>query len=95
MTSGAPGQVRSATTMRDTYRVSLGYPVIGPFLAYKCLIDLNYAQQTPFSEMDHVVPGPGARDGSRPSTRGWHTPRSPGSASAAASSSPVAWMPLP
>ncbi len=47
MTSGAPGQVRSATTMRDTYRVSLGYPAIGPFLAYKCLIDLNYAPWMP------------------------------------------------
>ncbi|WP_421107032.1 nucleotide kinase domain-containing protein [Streptomyces sp. NEAU-S77] len=65
MTSGAPEQVRSAPTMDDAYRVLLGYPAIGPFLAYQYLIDLNYAQQMPFSEMDFVVPGPGARDGIR------------------------------
>ena len=35
------------------------------FLAYQYLIDLNYAAGLGFSEMDFVVPGPGARDGIR------------------------------
>ncbi|WP_328842858.1 nucleotide kinase domain-containing protein [Streptomyces sp. NBC_00258] len=65
MTSGAPERVLDAATMREVYEVLLGYPALGPFLAYQFAIDLNYAPQLPFSEMDFVVPGPGARDGIR------------------------------
>ncbi|RYJ30696.1 hypothetical protein CU044_1039 [Streptomyces sp. L-9-10] len=65
MAGGAPERVLAAPTMKDAYEVLLGYPAIGPFLAYQYLIDLNYAAQMPFSEMDFVVPGPGARDGIR------------------------------
>ena len=50
------------------------YPGIGAFLAYQYLIDLNYAAGLGFSEMEFVVPGPGARDGIRkcfgPAARG-------------------------
>jgi len=35
-----------------------------PFLAYSTPSNLAYAPQLTFSEMDFVVPGPGARDGS-------------------------------
>ncbi|WP_162871668.1 nucleotide kinase domain-containing protein [Kitasatospora cineracea] len=65
MSGRAPERVLAAPTMRDAYEVLLGFPAIGPFLAYQYLIDLNYAAQMPFSEMDFVVPGPGARDGIR------------------------------
>jgi hypothetical protein len=65
MTSGAPERVLTAPSMRQAYDVLLGYPAIGPFLAYQYLIDLNYAAEMPFSESDFVVPGPGARDGIR------------------------------
>ncbi|WP_208621653.1 nucleotide kinase domain-containing protein [Streptomyces recifensis] len=65
MTAGAPEKILAASTLRDAYEVLLGYPAIGPFLAYQFVIDLNYAAQMPFSEMDFVVPGPGARDGIR------------------------------
>ncbi|MCQ9178632.1 hypothetical protein KMT30_06230 [Streptomyces sp. IBSBF 2953] len=65
MTSGAPERVAGASTMREAYEVLLGYPALGPFLAYQFTIDLNYAPQLTFSEMDFVVPGPGARDGIR------------------------------
>ncbi|MGW1532540.1 nucleotide kinase domain-containing protein [Streptomyces aureus] len=65
MTSGAPGRVARAATMKEAYKVLLGYPALGPFLAYQFTIDLNYAPQLAFSEMDFVVPGPGARDGIR------------------------------
>jgi len=33
------------------------------FLAYQFVTDINYSEITDFSEMDFVVPGPGARDG--------------------------------
>ncbi|MET8724061.1 nucleotide kinase domain-containing protein [Streptomyces misionensis] len=65
MTSGAPERVVGAATMREAYEVLLGYPALGPFLAYQFTIDLNYAPYLAFSEMDFVVPGPGARDGIR------------------------------
>lgn len=65
MTTGAPERVLGAATMRQAYEVLLGYPALGPFLAYQFTVDLNYAAQMPFSEMDFVVPGPGARDGIR------------------------------
>ncbi|MFJ9131292.1 nucleotide kinase domain-containing protein [Streptomyces sp. NPDC102340] len=65
MTSGAPERIGGAASMREAYEVLLSYPALGPFLAYQFLIDLNYAPQLPFSEMDFVVPGPGARDGIR------------------------------
>ncbi|MGW6954256.1 nucleotide kinase domain-containing protein [Streptomyces sp. PAN_FS17] len=64
MTADAPKRVLSAPTLQDAYQVLLGFPAIGPFLAYQFVIDLNYAAEMPFSEMDFVLAGPGARDGS-------------------------------
>ena len=40
-------------------------PTFGSFLAYQYTIDLNYSNIINFSEMDFVVPGPGAKDGIR------------------------------
>lgn len=41
------------------------YPMIGDFLGYQFLTDLNYGQLLDFSEMDFVIPGPGAASGLR------------------------------
>lgn len=65
MASGGPERVLAASSLREAFEVLLGFPAIGPFLAYQYVIDLNYAEQMPFSEMDYVVAGPGARDGIR------------------------------
>jgi hypothetical protein len=51
--------------MDAAYRLLLGVPTFGPFLAFQYLVDLNYSAFLGFSEMDFVVPGPGARDGMR------------------------------
>jgi len=40
-------------------------PGLEPFLAYQYVTDLNYSRHLGFSEMEFVVPGPGARDGIR------------------------------
>ena len=53
----------AARTMEEAYRVLLSIPGIGPFLAYQYVTDLNYSDHFNFSEMEFVVPGPGARDG--------------------------------
>jgi hypothetical protein len=61
----APAKVADAGSMAAAYNILAGYPGIGPFLAYQYLIDLNYGSGLGFSEMEFVVPGPGAKDGIR------------------------------
>jgi len=65
MRDQAPDRVAAAATMEEAFNVLARYPGIGAFLAYQYLIDLNYAAGLGFSEMDFVMPGPGARDGIR------------------------------
>lgn len=50
-------------TMREAFELLLSYPMIGEFLAYQYVTDLNYSGIVNFSEMEFVVPGPGALDG--------------------------------
>ncbi len=52
-------------TMQEGFQKLRAYPTIGDFLAYQFITDINYSELTDFSEMDFVVPGPGARDGLR------------------------------
>ena len=65
MGNQAPAQVADASSMSEAFHALASYPGIGGFLAYQYLIDLNYAPGLDFSEMEFVVPGPGARDGIR------------------------------
>ena len=65
LADGIPERITHMKRMRDVFEVLLSYPMIGDFLAYQYAIDLNYSELTSFSEMEFVVPGPGARDGIR------------------------------
>lgn len=58
-----PQRVAEARTMRKAFEILRSYPGVGDFLAYQFVIDLNYGESLNFSEMEFVVPGPGARDG--------------------------------
>ena len=60
-----PDQLAQARTMQEGFEILRGYPTIGDFLAYQFITDINYSEITGFSEMDFVIPGPGARDGLR------------------------------
>lgn len=51
--------------MSDGFELIKSYPMMGDFLAYQLLIDINYSELTSFSENEFVVPGPGARSGIR------------------------------
>jgi thymidylate kinase len=58
-----PLRIAEARTMLNGFNLLRSYPMIGDFLAYQYITDLNYSNLTDFSETEFVVPGPGARSG--------------------------------
>lgn len=52
--------IADARSLRELYERLLAVPSFGHFLAFQYAIDLNYSPCFDFSEMDHVVAGPGA-----------------------------------
>ncbi|MGH1432560.1 MAG: nucleotide kinase domain-containing protein [Neptuniibacter sp.] len=60
-----PDKIHQSPSMAEAYRHILAYPLIGQFLAYQYITDINYSEITDFSESEFTVPGPGARDGIR------------------------------
>jgi 5-hmdU DNA kinase-like protein len=60
-----PERLVAVRSMAEAYSLLRALPGIGPFLAYQFVTDLNYTNHLNFSEMEFVVPGPGARDGMR------------------------------
>lgn len=65
MQDGLSERIADARSMQEAFERLRAYPTIGDFLAYQFITDINYSEITDFSEMDFVVPGPGARDGLR------------------------------
>ena len=60
-----PDKLTEIRSMREGFNMLTSYSTIGNFLGYQFMTDINYSEITDFSEMDFVVPGPGARDGVR------------------------------
>lgn len=56
-------RIAGARTMLEAFTLLRSYPMIGDFLAYQYVTDLNYSNLTNFSEMQFVIPGPGAKGG--------------------------------
>jgi len=65
MADGLARKLAKTQKMQTAFELLKSYPTIGDFLAYQFVTDINYSEVTDFSEMDFVVPGPGARDGLR------------------------------
>lgn len=63
MRDRTPARLARARSLRQVFELLRSYPSMGEFLAYQFAIDLNYSELVDFSEMEFVVPGPGARDG--------------------------------
>jgi len=63
MSDEVPQRLAETRSMRQAFELLRSYPMLGDFLAYQFVTDLNYSELTDFSEMEFVVPGPGARDG--------------------------------
>jgi hypothetical protein len=62
---GVAERLARLNRMQLAFELLRAYPTIGDFLAYQFVTDINYSLITDFSEMDFVVPGPGAKDGIR------------------------------
>jgi NTP pyrophosphatase (non-canonical NTP hydrolase) len=60
-----PARLAEANSMKEAFGLIRNYPTIGDFLAYQYVTDINYSMVTNFTEMEFVVPGPGAIDGIR------------------------------
>jgi len=60
-----PDKLADARSMQQGFELLKSYPTLGDFLAYQFITDINYSEVTDFSEMEFVIPGPGARDGLR------------------------------
>ena len=65
MVDEVPRRIEGASSMAQSFEILRSYPTIGNFLAYQFATDLNYGDLIDFSEMEFVVPGPGALDGIR------------------------------
>ena len=63
MEDEVPRQIAGASSMKQAFEILRSYPTIGNFLGYQFVTDLNYSEICDFSEMEFVVPGPGALDG--------------------------------
>ena len=65
MADDLPKKLGDAKNMHQGFDLLREYPTIGDFLAYQFITDVNYSEITNFSEMEFVIPGPGALDGIR------------------------------
>ena len=63
MADEVPRRIADASSMQQAFEMLRSYPMIGNFLAYQFVTDLNYSEMVDFSEMEFVIPGPGAIDG--------------------------------
>jgi hypothetical protein len=60
-----PNRLADCKHMAEAFAILRSYPMLGNFLAYQYVIDINYSEVTNFSESEFVVPGPGAKSGLR------------------------------
>ena len=65
MADELPKKLADAKNMHKGFDLLREYPTLGNFLAYQFITDVNYSEITNFSEMEFVIPGPGALDGIR------------------------------
>ena len=65
LSQGMHEKIVAAKSLVDAFNILLSCPSFGNFLAFQFTIDLNYSSILNFQESEHVVAGPGARDGIR------------------------------
>jgi hypothetical protein len=65
MKGGVVNKLMECRSMERGFELLKSYPMMGNFLAYQFIIDINYSTIINFPESDFVVAGPGAQDGIR------------------------------
>lgn len=65
MRDDLPNRLADAPRAEQAFTLLRACPMVGDFLGYQFLTDLNYGPLLNFSEMDFVIPGPGAAGGLR------------------------------
>jgi alpha-glutamyl/putrescinyl thymine pyrophosphorylase clade 1 len=65
MRDNVPERLQDCGSMEKGFSILRSYPMLGDFLAYQFITDLNYSTLIDCSEMEFVLPGPGAKDGIR------------------------------
>ena len=58
-------QLAETATMQSGFDLLRAYPMIGHFLAYQFITDINYSNVVDYREDEFVAAGPGAREGLR------------------------------
>ena len=63
MENDLAGRLLNAKYMADVYEYLISFPSMGAFSTYQLMLNLSYSDVLNFSNMDFVVPGPGASSG--------------------------------
>ena len=58
-----PRRLKEVGDLEGAYRILRQVRMLGPFLAYQLLIDINYGPHLGYSENEFIVAGPGAEEG--------------------------------
>jgi len=56
-------KILNAKTMEEAFNIIKSYELIGNFMAYQLVTDINYSEATNFSEREFTVAGPGSERG--------------------------------
>ena len=56
-------KILNAKNMEEAFNIIKQYPLIGDFMAYQLITDINYSEATNFSEREFTVAGPGSERG--------------------------------
>ncbi|MBR3117230.1 MAG: hypothetical protein IKF36_05080 [Bacilli bacterium] len=56
-------KIKKAKTMEEGFNIIKSYPLIGNFMAYQLVTDINYSEVVNWSEDEFTVPGPGSLRG--------------------------------
>lgn len=56
-------KILNCTNMKDAFELIKSYPLIGNFLAYQLITDINYSEVVDFKENEFTVVGPGSERG--------------------------------
>ena len=57
------GRIKSCKTMKEAFDIIKSYPLIGNFMAYQLVTDINYSEVVDWREDEFTVAGPGSLRG--------------------------------